>query len=79
MKTVKDMIIDILDSGMKEDELAKLVGTTQPSINRMRRGVTVDTSYTMGKAFESIYIERTGMSAPNPLSKHKVTRISEHS
>ena len=58
MKTVKDMIIEIIESGITEPELAKLASTTQPSINRMRHGVTSDTTYTTGKVIESIYLER---------------------
>jgi predicted transcriptional regulator len=56
MKSLKDMTIAIL-KGMdhSEQSLAKLVGTSQPTIHRIRTGRTKNPGYTVGVAIENLY------------------------
>jgi len=63
MKTIQEMIVEILSSGMTEAELARLSNTTQPSIHRMKKGETKDPGYTTGKAIESIFLSLNDKSA----------------
>ncbi|PCI54195.1 MAG: hypothetical protein COB36_10925 [Alphaproteobacteria bacterium] len=56
MKSIQEMINTILNSGLTEPELAKMANTTQPSINRMKRGETADPGYSVGKTIENIYM-----------------------
>ena len=55
MKTIQQMTIEILEVGYSEKALGALVGLEQPSINRIKRGVTKEVGYTTGKAIESVY------------------------
>jgi len=55
MKSIQEMVSEILDSGYTEGELAKLVNTTQPSINRLKKGITPDPGYAVGRAIESVH------------------------
>jgi predicted transcriptional regulator len=44
-----DLIERVLDSyGISEAQLARMVGTTQPTINRLRRGVHKQPGYMTG-------------------------------
>jgi predicted transcriptional regulator len=63
MKTVQKMIIEILDSGLTEPELAMLASSTQPTINRIKQGATEDPRYTLGKKIEQIHAGRVSPGA----------------
>ena len=56
MKTEKDMIIALTNSGMTEAEIAESIGSTQPTVHRIKKGSK--TNYRTGKAIERLYIYR---------------------
>lgn len=55
MICISEMVEGIVKSGISEKELARLTGASQPTINRLRREVVVDPSYSLGKSIEMIY------------------------
>lgn len=63
MKPLQKMIVEILNSGLSEPELAKLAHSTQPTINRIKKGKTDNPSYTLGKKIEEIHAELTRATA----------------
>lgn len=50
------MIAELEAEGFSEAEIASLVGSTQSTINRLKRGVHTDTKYTVGRAIETLYL-----------------------
>ena len=52
--SAQDMVNSLLASGFTEGSLAKEVGTSQPTIHRIKKGS--EPSYTLGKTIESIYM-----------------------
>jgi len=42
------VINDIIESGLSEAAIAKKVGTNQPTINRIKSGVTTKVEYSLG-------------------------------
>ena len=51
----KQIISDIIDSGLSEQEIAAIVGTTQPTINRIKTGVVNQPKYEMGVALVALH------------------------
>lgn len=55
MKTLKQMVVALLDKDWTEDAIAKRVGCKQPTIHRIKHGA--NSSYETGKAIERLYME----------------------
>lgn len=52
----KTTVTEILDwSGLSEADVASRVGTTQPTINRIKRGVTKTPTYDVGDALRRMH------------------------
>jgi transcriptional regulator with XRE-family HTH domain len=45
----KQIIDQIVEAGMTEREIAERCGCTQPTVNRLRSGVTKEPGYSIGK------------------------------
>lgn len=56
MKSIQQMIKELIANGMSEKNIANQLGSTQPTVHRMKHGA--ETSYSNGKALEKIYSER---------------------
>ena len=52
-----DMVLALIREGMTEMEIAKNIGSTQPTIHRIKKGST--TNYKTGKSLELLYLKRT--------------------
>lgn len=57
-KTLQEQLTELNERGYSDSEIARSVGATQPTISRLRRGDHADTSYTIGKAIETLHAER---------------------
>jgi predicted transcriptional regulator len=55
---VSRMLNDLVDSGLSEGEIATRVGSTQPTVHRIKSGKTADPHYQVGKAIERLYRDR---------------------
>lgn len=62
-KTSKELAQEILDSGMTQQEVATLTGTTQATISKLIRGVISDVSYQNGKRLEDLHASQVGKEA----------------
>jgi IS30 family transposase len=52
---LRSMIEELEAIGFSEAEIAALVGCSQPTINRLKTGIHIDTKYTLGKAIEALH------------------------
>lgn len=53
--TVQTMVLELLDSGMSEGQLANKVDSNQPTIHRIKNGSK--TNYELGKKIEALYLD----------------------
>ena len=63
MKTLSQKTQALIDSGLNELELAKMAGTSQPQINRIRRAVTKNPGYDLGRRLDELYTQLANHSA----------------
>lgn len=61
MKTLQEMVVVLLQSGMTQKQLADLAKTNQPQIARIKRGQNSD--YELGKRIEAVYLSHIDSSA----------------
>lgn len=53
--SIQTMLTDLSDHGITDAEIADAVGSTQPTIYRLRTGATNDPRYQLGKSIETYY------------------------
>jgi transcriptional regulator with XRE-family HTH domain len=53
-----EIVEKLIQSGMTESEIAAKVGSSQPSINRIRRGKQKNVGYSLGDALLTLLAER---------------------
>lgn len=58
--TISQMLGDLVKTGLSQQEIAELVGTSQPTINRALKGTGV--RYDVGKNIERLHGERITVS-----------------
>lgn len=54
----KNLINDLLDSGMTQTEIAKAVGTVQSTVSRMKDGLHPKVEYNVGAKLIQLHAER---------------------
>jgi transcriptional regulator with XRE-family HTH domain len=62
MKSVRDMLNELIAMGIKQDQIAKAVQTDQSSISRIANGKQ-SPSYEVGKSIEQLYQNKTATAA----------------
>ena len=60
-KTLQEMVIELLNSGLTQYVLADLAKTNQPQIARIKKGQKSD--YELGKRIEAVYLARVKRTA----------------
>lgn len=58
MKTIQDMLAELVVGGMSDAEISRETEIPQPTITRIRNGVHADTKYEYGKRVEALYQRR---------------------
>lgn len=53
--TVQTMVLELLNAGLSEGQLASKVGSNQPTIHRIKNGSK--TNYELGKKIEALHAE----------------------
>lgn len=57
MTDFQKLILDLVESGMAEAEIAKAVGVSQPTINRVKSGKQKNIGYALGAALIKMHAE----------------------
>jgi predicted transcriptional regulator len=57
IKPVSDLLSELNQAGLSDAEIARLVDSTQATIQRVRTGQHADTRYTLGKAIEFLHAQ----------------------
>lgn len=60
-KTLQEMVVELLGSGMTQKQLADMAATNQPQIARIKRGQ--NSEYDLGKRIEAVYLSHIDSSA----------------
>jgi len=55
---LKTTIEELISSGLTEQAIADAVGSTQPTINRIRTGETEDPKHSLGRSLERLHQDR---------------------
>lgn len=61
IKSVQEMIAEMLDAGFKQIEIARLAGTSPEQVSRMKTGQKPE--YELGKRIELVYLSHIRHSA----------------
>lgn len=59
-----NIVEKLIESGLTESEIAVKVGSSQPSINRIRRGKQKNVGYALGDALLRLLNERESEAGP---------------
>lgn len=51
--TLQNLVQTLIDSGLSEAEIARRIGVSQPTVNRIKGGT--DPAYTTGKRLEALH------------------------
>lgn len=61
----KQLVEEIIDSGLTEDAVGALVGASQPTINRIKLGRQKNLSYELGTAILKLHGEVKAKAVPS--------------
>jgi predicted transcriptional regulator len=60
------LIEELLATGLSEADIARLVESSQPTINRIRNGHIKDPKYSLAEALKRVHTERCAARSPAP-------------
>ena len=63
MKSLQEIVNDLILHGFTEEQIAKAVGATQPTINRIKTGVTANPGSDIGRRLDELYSKNVGTNA----------------
>ena len=63
MKSLQEIVNDLILHGFTEEQIAKAVGSTQPTINRIKTGVTANPGSDIGRRLDDLYSKSVGTNA----------------